>query len=180
MKTFNRDVVERIRDRISIEDLCEMHGISVNHSGRCLCPFHDDHNPSATAKDGYFRCWTCMEKPTDIFGFVQMMYGEPFYEAVKRLGRIAGISVEDENNSEIPEIEIDAISKASLRKCKILLDKELKLLYKENPIDFWSYIYLMASDVSERDSDTEKLLKKARELKDKDADFFANREIRIR
>ncbi len=174
----SRDTIELIRDRLPIEELCEMHGIAVSHSGRCLCPFHDDHNPSASAKDGYFRCWTCMDKSVDIFGFIQKMHGESFLEALTRLGKITGVNVDLSQTDEI-EIEIDAIEKATLRKCHILLDRELRQLYKESPVDFWGYIYLMAKDAPESE-DVKKLLKKATEYKNEEADFFLNREIRIR
>ena len=119
-----------------------------------------------------------MDKSVDIFGFAQKMYGESFLEALIRLGKITGVNIDLSQADEV-EIEIDAIEKATLRKCHILLDRELRQLYKESPVDFWGYIYLMAKDAPESD-DVRKLLKKATEFRNKKADFFLNREIRIR
>jgi len=49
----------RCREEVSAEDAARMYGIRIDHTGKALCPFHDDHRPSMTFRSGRFRCWSC-------------------------------------------------------------------------------------------------------------------------
>lgn len=54
----------------------------------CCCPFHDDHNPSATVNvlTGGFRCYsTACGVHHDLLGFHQHITGKTFPEAVRDL-----------------------------------------------------------------------------------------------
>ncbi len=56
-----------------------------------LCPFHDDHEPSASIiKDGrVFRCWGC-GKTANAIELVRDLYGVPYRKAVEMLYRGLG------------------------------------------------------------------------------------------
>ncbi len=52
--------------------------------GRYLCPFHPDHHPSLTIKNGFWQCWSCGEHG-DIIDFVMKYFGIGFQEAICRI-----------------------------------------------------------------------------------------------
>lgn len=51
----------RCREAVSARDAAERYGLPVGRGGRALCPYHDDHHPSMSFRDGRFRCWSCGE-----------------------------------------------------------------------------------------------------------------------
>ncbi len=62
---------------------------------KCLCPFHDDHNPSMEVNPDrqQFKCWPC-GAGGDIFDFVQMIERVEFPEALRMLAERAGVSLD--------------------------------------------------------------------------------------
>ena len=54
---------------------------------KVLCPFHDDHNPSASIKNNKLRCWVC-SKSWNPIDYLMEKDGLSFIEAVRYLGRI--------------------------------------------------------------------------------------------
>lgn len=53
--------------------------------GKCLCPFHNDRNPSATVKNNKLRCWSQCSKSFDVIEVYRKIHGVSFVEAVKQL-----------------------------------------------------------------------------------------------
>ncbi len=84
---YKLDIVEVVRDYI--------HSLKkVGKNWVCLCPFHNDHNPSMRISQdlGIFKCFSCGEGG-DIFGFVQKIENISFVESVKLLAKKAGIEL---------------------------------------------------------------------------------------
>lgn len=58
--------------------------IDVNECGYALCPFHNDHNPSAYCKNNFLHCFSCNES-ADTIKLYMHLNGVNFQEAVKAL-----------------------------------------------------------------------------------------------
>ena len=54
-----RFLFDRCREAVSAEDAARRYGIQINHQGKAVCPFHNDHHPSMTFRDGKYHCWAC-------------------------------------------------------------------------------------------------------------------------
>lgn len=75
---------ERCRDAVSAEDAARRYGIYINEHGKALCPFHDDHNPSMTFRNGRYKCWAC-NVGGDSIDFTMRLFGLNAFDAVRRL-----------------------------------------------------------------------------------------------
>lgn len=62
----------------------------------CICPFHDDHNPSMSVSEekGIFTCFVC-HKTGNVFNFVQDFENVSFIEAVKIVAEKIGITLSE-------------------------------------------------------------------------------------
>jgi len=78
------EVFRRCREAVSAEDAARMYGLKINGRGRALCPFHDDHDPSMSFKNGRFRCWSCGASGNSI-DLVSRLLGVDALSAVRRL-----------------------------------------------------------------------------------------------
>jgi len=112
-----RETVEAIRDRIDIVDVIQRH-VHLQQKGSNyvgLCPFHKEKTPSFNvipAKNIYY-CFGCSEGG-DVFKFLMRAEGMSFVEAVKELGKAAGV--------EIPERELSWEERRALRARASLFD----------------------------------------------------------
>lgn len=75
---------EEIRNCLDIRMVTERYGIEIKRNNTCLCPFHDDHHPSAHIYPNAFHCFTC-NVHYDILGFVMELFGLSAIDAVKKL-----------------------------------------------------------------------------------------------
>ena len=83
---MNVNYAELIKERISMKDVCEKYGISVNRINKAICPFHPDKNPSMhvyPGKRGFF-CFVCGTHG-DVIDFVSKYFQLPFRESLKRI-----------------------------------------------------------------------------------------------
>lgn len=74
---------EEIRNRLDIRTVAEYYGIEIKRNNTCLCPFHDDHHPSAHIYPNAFHCFTC-NVHYDILGFVMELSGLSAIDAAKK------------------------------------------------------------------------------------------------
>lgn len=75
---------EEIRNRLDIRTVAEHYGIEIKRNNTCLCPFHDDHHPSAHIYPNAFHCFTC-NLHYDILGFVMSLFSLSALDAAKKL-----------------------------------------------------------------------------------------------
>lgn len=75
---------ERCRDAVSAEDAARKYGVHINEHGKALCPFHNDHNPSMTFRNGRYKCWAC-NVGGDSIDFTMKLFGLNALDAVRRL-----------------------------------------------------------------------------------------------
>lgn len=120
--------IEDLKQKADIVSVIE-HYVEVKKSGAnfvCVCPFHDDKNPSMhiNAQKGFYHCFAC-KAGGDVFSFVQEYERISFYEAVERVASICNFSLNytaqrQETNKEIYEILplLNAFYKQNLAKHK--------------------------------------------------------------
>ena len=87
---------QRVRDASDIVGVIGDH-LSLRAKGReyvCLCPFHEDHNPSmcVVPHKQIFHCFVC-GAGGDVFTFVQRYHSMDFREALEFLAEKAGIEL---------------------------------------------------------------------------------------
>ncbi|MCF6147323.1 MAG: DUF927 domain-containing protein [Candidatus Kuenenia sp.] len=87
--------VKKMLDRIDYRSFYQKHISGFEANGKtevqCLCPFHDDKNPSLSVnvEKGVFRCFGCGKKG-DAVTFLQLCYGLDKKSAVKKIREEAG------------------------------------------------------------------------------------------
>ena len=75
------------------------HFLGPSHFRKFSCPFHDDKNPSMSAKDGGIRCWSCGWSG-DIFRFVEDYLTVNRGESLRILADMAGIILHDRTTQD--------------------------------------------------------------------------------
>lgn len=73
-----------IKEANPMPDVLARYGIKVKR-GKCLCPFHNDHNASMMVKPDNYYCWVC-NKGGDVFDFVMEYEHCTNKEAFYKLG----------------------------------------------------------------------------------------------
>jgi len=126
----NRDIIQQIKDRISIVDLIGQR-VKLQRKGTSyfgICPFHNEKTSSFSVNPArqIFHCFGCGKKG-DIFEFVQAYENISFKEALDMLAGIAGVEVpKPKPKSEAEKIQdskIDTLYK---------INTALKEIYHKN------------------------------------------------
>lgn len=92
--------IEELKNRIDILDIIS-HYVSVKKAGRnyvCVCPFHDDKNPSMSinVNDGYYHCFAC-KAGGDAITFVMEYEKLSYPEAIEKIAQMTNFSLEYSN-----------------------------------------------------------------------------------
>lgn len=96
MSYIDEDTLTKIRQNNNIVDVISSY-VAVSKKGRnhiCLCPFHDDTNPSMVISEEkqIYNCFSCGAKG-NVFTFVQNFEKISFIEAVKKLAANIGLDL---------------------------------------------------------------------------------------
>lgn len=99
MAMIPQEVINNIQSQANIVDVIASFGINFEKRGSnymCLCPFHDDHNPSMSVNPdkGIYTCFRCRESG-GVFRFVQNYQNVGFIEAVHIVADLVGIKLDD-------------------------------------------------------------------------------------
>lgn len=123
-----QETIDNIRNHVDIVDIIS-HYVPLTRKGKsfkCVCPFHDDHDPSLSVSQEkqIFHCFVC-GSGGNVFTFVQKYEKVSFVEAVAKVAKLAGIDI---------TIDTSDISKPKV-------DPRIASLYKvhQEAIDFCSY-----------------------------------------
>ena len=93
----SEELINEIRRSVNIVDVVSDY-IPVEQKGRnyfALCPFHDDHNPSMSISPDkqIYTCFVCGAHG-NVFNFVMDYEHVSFIDAVKMIGRRAGVNID--------------------------------------------------------------------------------------
>lgn len=88
------EIFRKVKEAVDMNQVLEYYGIEMNRKGLCLCPFHDDKDPSLKAyKNGKgFYCFTC-GTGGDVIKFVALYRGLGNLEAAKELAAAFGVPI---------------------------------------------------------------------------------------
>ena len=78
------DVFRECREHVSAEAAARRYGLTFDRRGWAICPFHHDHHPSKSFRNGRFRCWAC-NAAGDSVEFTRRLLGLEPLAAVERL-----------------------------------------------------------------------------------------------
>ena len=91
------NVFEAVKQSVTTRQAAERYGIKVNRNGMCVCPFHNDKNPSMKV-DRRFYCFGC-GATVDVIDFVSRLHGIGSREAALMLAQDFAIPYEDGRNA---------------------------------------------------------------------------------
>lgn len=143
-----QNVIDSVRDASDIASVVERCGVSLtkkgaNHWG--ICPFHDDRHASMCVSQSkqIFTCFAC-GKTGNVFSFVMEKEGMTYPEAVRWLGKEAGI--------EVPTVELSADEQKrndDRESMKIVLQAAQRLFEGQLHCNEAARKYLAQRDISE-------------------------------
>ena len=87
------NVFEAVKQSVTTRQAAEHYGILVGRNGMCVCPFHDDKNPSMKV-DRRFHCFGC-QADGDVIDFVSRLENVSPKEAALMLAQDFSIPYED-------------------------------------------------------------------------------------
>ena len=110
------NVFEAVKQSVTTRQAAERYGIHVNRNGMCVCPFHNDKNPSMKV-DRRFYCFGC-GATGDVIDFVSQLHGIGSKEAALMLAQDFSIPYEDGRNTrkQCRSIRLNFCSSLSLRR----------------------------------------------------------------
>lgn len=86
-------VFEQVKEAIDMRIVAEGYGLQINRAGMCLCPFHNERNPSAKIYPQNLYCFGCGTS-VDVISFTQRMFElEKPIDAVKKLNEDYGLHI---------------------------------------------------------------------------------------
>ena len=84
------NVFEAVKRSVTTRQAAEHYGIRVNRNGMCVCPFHNDKNPSMKV-DRRFHCFGC-QADEDVVDFTARLFGLNSKEAAVKLAEDFSVS----------------------------------------------------------------------------------------
>ena len=119
-------IFEEVKQQLTITQVVEHYGFKVNRVRQFVCPFHNDHKPSASIKNDYFHCFVC-GAGGDLITFTAKYLGLSNLEACKELVREFELGI-DISTAEERKAQYIAEQKkrAEIKACNSLRDKLAK------------------------------------------------------
>lgn len=87
------NVFEAVKQSVTTRQAANHYGIKVTRNGMCVCPFHNDKNPSMKL-DRRFHCFGC-QADGDVIDFISRLHGISSKEAALMLAQDFSIPYED-------------------------------------------------------------------------------------
>jgi DNA primase len=100
-------VIEEIKDRLDLVSYVQ-NTVTMKKAGRnykANCPFHNENTPSfvVSPEKQTWRCYGACAEGGDIFAFAQKQHGWTFPEALRELGKLAGVEIKQSYKSKRTE-----------------------------------------------------------------------------
>ena len=78
------NIFQEVKERLTMKDVVELYGFTVNRSGFCSCPFHNEETPSMKIYEKGFKCFGCGEGG-DMIKFVEKLFELSPIDACRKL-----------------------------------------------------------------------------------------------
>ena len=99
-------IFEEVKQRLNIRQVVEHYGYKVNRANQFICPFHNDHKPSASIKNDYFNCFVC-GAGGDLITFTAKLHGLKNYDACKKLASDFNLNIGTEPQTQADRLRAD-------------------------------------------------------------------------
>lgn len=86
------NVVQTIKDRLTMCKVLERYGYEPNNRGFICCPFHNEKTPSMKIFEKDYHCFGCSEHG-DAITFVQKLFNLSFPDALKKIDVDFGLNL---------------------------------------------------------------------------------------
>ena len=124
-------IFDEVKSQLNIQTVVEHYGFKVNRAHQFVCPFHNDHKPSASIKNDYFHCFVC-GAGGDLITCTAMYLDLHNIEAARELVRVFGLNIDISTTEERKAQYIaerkrkTEVSKQSSLRDKFAKDKEIR------------------------------------------------------
>lgn len=99
-------IFEEVKSQLNIRQVIEHYGYKVNRAKQFVCPFHNDHKPSASIKNDYFNCFVC-GAGGDLITFTAKLFGLNNINACKKLDEDFNLGLFDRQISQTDRLTAD-------------------------------------------------------------------------
>ena len=129
-------IFEDVKQQLNIRQVVEFYGFNVNRAGQFICPFHNDHKPSASIKKDYFNCFVC-GAGGDLITFTAKLHGINNYDACKKLVSDFGLNISTEPQTQVDKLKADR--ERAKRQAELKRQKEIENLIQHTGLVLASY-----------------------------------------
>ena len=117
------NIFDEIKQQLNIGQVIEHYGFKIDRAHRFVCPFHNDHKPSASIKNDYFNCFVC-GAGGDLITFTAKYLGISNLDAAKELVREFNLDIDISTKEERKaQFVAEQKRKAEIKACSSLRDK---------------------------------------------------------
>lgn len=97
-------VFEQVKSAVDMKTVAEGYGLHIDRGGMCICPFHNEHTPSAKIYPDNLHCFGCGTH-VDVIGFTQKIFGlDKPIDAVKKLNKDFGLHIDNGTTPTAKEV----------------------------------------------------------------------------
>ena len=129
-------IFEDVKQQLNIRQVVEFYGFKVNRAGQFICPFHNDHKPSARIKNDYFNCFVC-GAGGDLITFTAKLHGLSNINACKKLVSDFGLNIATEPQTQVDKLKADR--ERAKRQAELKRQKEIENLIQHTGLVLASY-----------------------------------------
>ena len=130
------NIFNDVKEQLNIRQVVEYYGYKVNRAGQFVCPFHNDHKPSASIKKDYFNCFVC-GAGGDVITFTAKLHGLKNYDACKKLVNDFGLNIDTEPQTQADRLKADR--ERAKRQAELKRQKEIEDLIQRTGLVLASY-----------------------------------------
>ena len=129
-------IFEDVKSQLNIRQVVEFYGFKVNRANQFICPFHNDHKPSASIKKDYFNCFVC-GAGGDLITFTAKLHGLSNINACKKLVSDFGLNIATEPQTQVDKLKADR--ERAKRQAELKRQKEIENLIHHTGLVLASY-----------------------------------------
>ena len=129
-------IFDEVKQQLNIRQVVEYYGFKVNRAGQFICPFHNDHKPSASIKNDYFNCFVC-GTGGDLITFTAKLHRLSNINACKKLVSDFRLNISTEPQTQADKLKADR--ERAKRQAELKRQKEIENLIQHTGLVLASY-----------------------------------------